>query len=879
MTHRPGSIVSLLTVEIDERDRVFRLDFSLLSPLMQQFRDEMQLIQDQFGAQCLSDQSLADRISYLFTNASTAIQAAVQIQETIKIVVSGSAITLKCAVVTGQLESTSAINYLGQFERAIFIRSFAFGGQILCCLATHEIARLHLPDDTGFMDLGTISSNTDVRRERVFQVVHPGIRREFPPISTQDRVHHNLPARTDFFIGRHNEIRQVLAAIEESRHVSIVGPGGVGKTALAVRVAIEAIEQFSDGVTFVDLSPIEKNSSIEMAIATTIGLQAMSFRSIEQSVHDYLQKSSMLLILDNCEHLSSQVETFVSAVLSKALNLEILTTSRQRLELKMQRCIEVQGLELPDSDWIDPDTIEVYDAIALFIDRARQANSNFKVSADNVEKVIQVCRILDGLPLALELAASRLDQSTLSQLHNGLTQRLKVLDSRSKDLVARHRNMDSTVDWSVDLLGSELQRLFYRLCIFQGRFPIEAACFIGGPSVSPDSIVQQLKSLCDWCLIQRFQEEGEQGLYRILRPIRDCGERRLKESNDFKPTIDRLFEYLEHLANKSDSIFFNIPEKSWLRLIDEQGADVWWLLHWMADSSKEDADHATVLLYSMFDCAIKRGYSGQMVNAARALLPKLTQAEPLSRLRALNTLGAFLQLSGDHLEAVQAFEQAVVIARQLNDPAKLMRVLVNKALSTVKLSQAQGLEEIDEAIRIASELDNPSHLGQLVTRRAGIYIDLGQLSTARQDLDQVRLIANGQLDSFDELNYDGLNAYLMVHEGHFGRAFDLAGSVLRRAVANQDLSNISASCRTLTLLTYRIQQYRDAMFLLAGLNQLNQSIGISPESQPPIWKQITADLAGLVAVEDRQDAHSWAKRISWKDLADRALGSTERQRD
>ena len=338
----------------------------------------------------------------------------------------------------------------------------AHGGQVVCSQATADLARGALGEGCALVDLGQQQLRDLQTPERVFQITHPDFLDDFPPLQTVDAFPGNLPSQVTEFVGRDEELAALAKLLGRSRVVTLTGSGGVGKTRLAVQAAAEALPQYADGAWFVDLAPIDDEAFVASEIATTMGLPERRQGTGEEALAGALGRREALVILDNCEHLVDTVARMVELVVHRCPAVTVLATSQEGLGVDGETTFVVRPLREQE-------------AVRLFVERAEAARHGFALSADNAEAVEELCRRLDGIPLAIELAAARVASMSPAAILARVDERFRLLGQGRRTARRRHQTLRAAVDWSYGLLSSEEQLVFARLAVFTGDFTLEAA--------------------------------------------------------------------------------------------------------------------------------------------------------------------------------------------------------------------------------------------------------------------------------------------------------------------------------------------------------------------------------------------------------------------
>lgn len=470
--------------------------------------------------------SLGDGVLAVFADPANAIKAALEAQRAIMETPWDSSIApirVRVGIHTGPGEPTNG-DYLGpSINRAARLEAAGHGGQVLVSAATKELVGFRA-DGVGFRNLGEHQLRGLARPESIYQVEAQGLPVDFPPLRTESAPT-NLPAPSGEFIGRRSELEEIAAALADARLLTLTGAGGVGKTSLSVEVARHRTHDYPSGVWFFELAPLTDGRHIATEMLGAMRRPASSERPPEDVLLDSLESQRSLLVFDNCEHLRTDVAAIVEAIYRRAENVSILATSREPLGVVGERVWTIPTMGLPSGE--DVSQVQESDAGSLFVRRASAADHTFTLDDETAPTVASICRRLDGLPLAIELAAARLRSMSLAELDQRLEDRFRLLRTRASHAVPHHQTLRDTVAWSFDLLEPEDRRLYRRLSIFAGGFDAEAAEAIAGDETD---VLEGLDQLVNQSLIEI--DRGEQTRYRMLETIRQFGDERLHEEGE-----------------------------------------------------------------------------------------------------------------------------------------------------------------------------------------------------------------------------------------------------------------------------------------------------------------------------------------------------------
>jgi len=476
-------------------------------------------------------------------------------------------------------------------NRAARLTSVAHGGQIVVSLATEELV-----EESGveLADLGEHVLRDLSRAERVFQVVHPELASEFPALRSLDSFPSNLPLQLTAFVGRDDELTEILTALEGARVVTLTGIGGVGKTRLALQAAAQVVAQYRDGAWLCELAPVGDPGAVVEVIATALGVQPHPGRTLDDSLVDFLRMKQLLLVLDNCEHLLDAVATVVDRLVRACGRLTILVTSREGLALAGERILALRSLHVPEAD-AQPANAERADAVQLFVERATDARAGFALRDDNVAAVVQICRRLDGIPLAIELAAARVGSMTPQEIATRLDDQFRLLRGGTRGGVERHQTLRRAIDWSYDLLSAEEQLVLERMSVFAGGCVLEdAEAVVGGEGVDEYDVVDHLASLVRRSLVLADDEAGRTR-YRLLETVRQYAHERLEQAGKAEARQQRHAAHYAALAQQAGPHLRGADQLAWIARVTPEIDNLRAAQSWAIDHDDLDTALAVIV--------------------------------------------------------------------------------------------------------------------------------------------------------------------------------------------------------------------------------------------------------------------------------------------
>jgi predicted ATPase/class 3 adenylate cyclase len=498
-----------------------------------------------------------DGLHAVFATAEAALAAAVAGQLALSREGWGATgpLRVRMGLHTGTAERRGGDFFGPVLNRAARLMGVAHPGQVLCSQATADLVRDSLAPSLALVDLGEHRLRDLSRPERVFQVQAPGLRGEFGPLASLDAFPGNLPLQVSSFVGRERELARAMSALAESRVVTLTGIGGVGKTRLACQVAGEVLPSFRDGAWLCELAPVRDPAGVVDAVAAVFEVAPRSGQTVEHALVEFLRTKQLLLMLDNCEHVLEAIAALVANLERSCARLVMLLTSREGLGIDGERIFVVPSLSAPIID-AGPDEVAASDAVQLFTERAQAVKSDFAVTPQNAPAVAQICRRLDGMPLAIELAAARIPALNPVELARRLDRRFEFLAGGRRGAVERHQTLRAAIDWSYDLLEEPARRVLARLAVFAGGCTLDASETVcSGEPVRRTAVWELMAGLVAQSLVIA-EDRGPETRYRLLETIRQYGEERLDECAETTSLRRRHAEYYVTLGVAlSDEMF------------------------------------------------------------------------------------------------------------------------------------------------------------------------------------------------------------------------------------------------------------------------------------------------------------------------------------
>ena len=612
----------------------------------------------------------------VFARAQDAPGAALALQRSLMAQAWGTPrpIAIRIGIHTGDAELREGDYYGSAVNRCARLRNIGHGGQTLLSEATAALVRDELPDGARLLDRGEHRLKDLTRPERVFQLAADDLASDFPPLTSLDARLNNLPVHPTALLGREQAVDDVrrLLLRDAARLVTLTGPGGTGKTRLSVQIAADHVERFEDGVFLVELAPISDPSLVPAMIAQVLGVRDMGNRPVLESLKEHLSRRSLLLVLDNFEQIL-EAAPVVGELLATCPDLRVLVTSREPLRLRGEREYAVPPLALPDAEQHPtPEELSRYSAAALFVERAEEIRDDFVITAEDAPAVAEICRRLDGLPLAIELAAARVRLLSPQAMLARLERRLPLLTGGARDLPARQRTLRDAIAWSYDLLTPDEQALFRRLAIFVGGWTLEAAEAAAEADVgdrrwalAPEDVLDGVESLISKNLVRRMPTSAAGPRLTMLETVREYGLEQLQAAGELYAL--RRWHAGHFLALAEDAVpRLRGPEQlAWLDRLDDEHANLRAALEWsLTDGQQSNAALRLSGALSWF--WVSRTYISEGHRwLDRALAGP--SPHPAARLKALYGLGWLTHISYDTRTAQACLRPALDLARDLDD--------------------------------------------------------------------------------------------------------------------------------------------------------------------------------------------------------------------
>ena len=734
--------------------------------------------------------TVGDAFCAAFPTASDALEATLEAQRSLSAEQWGETGPLKvrASLHTGAAEERGGDYFGPPVNRVARLLSSGHGGQVILSQPTYDLVRDDLPEGTSLSDMGEHRLKDLVRPEHVFQLVSPDLPADFSPLKTLDTRPNNLPAQPTALIGREKELDEIgkLLLRDDVRLVTLNGPGGTGKTRLGLQVGADMIEDFNDGVFFVPLAPVTDTELVPTTIAHILGLQESGGQPILESLKSYLKNKEILLILDNFEQIVSAA-AYVADILSTSPKLKMLVTSRETLHLRGEKEYQVPPLSLPDPEKLavaEADFVSAlsqYEAVRLFIQRALDVKADFEVTIENAPALAEICHRLDGLPLAIELAAVRIKLLTPQAILKRLSSQMKLLTGGARDLPERQQTIRGAIAWSHDLLEEGEKMLFRRLSVFVGGCSLEAAEeFCNADGALEIDILDGVASLVDKSLLRQeeassLELEGEPR-FVMMNTIREYGLEQLEESGEEDMKRNHANFFLS-LVKEAEPELHGPDQVKWLDRFEIEHDNLRAALEWSLGSG--EAEVGLRLVGPLYTFWLIRGYNSEGREWFRRALSQSSDGSDSARAKAFYGAGGLAMSQGDLEQAVALGEKGLILSRQLEDKKLTSMILSDLGMALIELGETErGSIMREESLSLSRETEDKLTIINALLHSGGS----GGLPALQHDYEKTRELYEETLALCREGGFKRGLAWSLFHlgivainQGDYHRALELLG--------------------------------------------------------------------------------------------------------
>lgn len=828
MTDLPTGTITFLLTDIEGSTRILARLRDRYPALLE---EHQRLLREVFAAAGgVEVGTEGDSFFVVFPAAPSAVAAAAAAQQALEDHEwpEGERVRVRMGLHTGEAILGGG-NYTGiDLHRAARIAAAGHGGQVLLSDATHALVAQTLPEGVAVRDLGEHRLKDLPQPEHLHQLQIPGLPEDFPPIRSLDTRRGNLPEPVTSFVGREGELAEIPEILAKTRLLTLTGPGGSGKTRLSIQVGSELQDAFEDGVFFVPLASIEEPDLVVPTIAEVLGVEEDPGRPAIDTLIERIADREILLVLDNFEQVAPAARA-VGEILAATEGVKVLATSRERLHLSAEREYPVPPLRLPDLAALPPlEALSRFEAVQLFIQRASAVQPGFEVTNENAPAVAEICARLDGLPLAIELAAARVKLLSPDELLKRLGDSLALLSGGARDLPERQQTLRGAIAWSYDLLDERERSFFRRLSVFMGGFTLEAAEVVCGGDGELGDTLDLVASMLDKSLVRTFT--GPAGSrYMMLQTIGEYARELLEDSGEAGEVRARHARFVERILGDAVPKLFGPDRAPWLDRLAAEHDNLRAALTWALEAG--DLAKGLRLGGSSWRFWQMRGHLREGREWLGRLLAHPTAVDqPGPRADALEGLGGILYWMGDE-EAAEVYEECLRLRRELGDPAAIGEALYNRAslnvfgIGGVQDSQA-ALPLLEEALGIFRELGEGVGVAKVQWAVGSAHLHAGDYEAAESALSESIDLNREAQDLFGEAWGLHMLAVTLLHEGRGEEALPH----LRRAVDIFDEAGDRSAIPVLlfdsAIYAYQRGDRDRALFLMGVAQKVQQETGV-----------------------------------------------------
>jgi predicted ATPase/class 3 adenylate cyclase/Tfp pilus assembly protein PilF len=736
--------------------------------------------------------AIGDAFCVAFARVSDAVAAAVDAQRALSTedfsVVGG--LPVRMGLHAGEASERNGDYFGPAVNRVARLMSIGHGGQILVSGATRELTYRDLPPGASLLDLGSHRLKDLTEAEQVWQLSIEGLSADFPALKSLDTIPNNLPVQQTSFRGRERDVEEVTLLLSQHKLITLFGSGGVGKTRLALQVGAEVLDQYSDGVWLVDFAPITDPELVSSVIAKEIGMPQVEGRRIDESIAPWLRRKKLLLILDNCEHVLEAVATISNGITRSCPDVRLLATSRQALGVSGEEVMRLASLDVPHkiADLTSTAIME-FGAVALFVDRAHSVDKSFKLTDDTAPIVADICRRLDGIPLAIELAAARVKVLSIPNLAQRLNERFKILTGGSRSALPRQKTLSALIDWSYDLLTPQEQQLFNRVGIFAGGFSLDAATAVcSGDDLDEIEILDLLSSLTDKSLVVA-DTTGEHERYHLLESTRAYALEKLTPAGEREALARCHAEYFRDQARAADERFGMGSTFAWvagaeLELDNDRTALEWAL------TRGNDAVLGGAIAGALGWLWFNAGLTVEGRYWISLALERVNEAEqPQIAARLWFALSGLSSGQRKHAEAQQAM-QLYALAGDARGAARAQCQLAGALYQMGRLDEAEAT--IEQALTTARACGDAHNVANCLSMQAAIALYRGDVRAARELFAQALAASKALGNEWGTAVVLSNIAELEFADGHPEQALQAASEALEIIVRGKNAMNIAS---------------------------------------------------------------------------------------
>jgi predicted ATPase/class 3 adenylate cyclase len=824
MTDLPSGTVTLLFTDIEGSTRLLQQLGDKFSTLIAEHDRLLREMWAMYHGSVIHTQG--DSFFVVFSRAAEAVMASVQCQRLLAAHAwpEGVSVRVRMGMHTGEPQINGS-NYVGiDIHRAARIAAAAHGGQVLLSQATCDLVENELPAGVSLRDMGYHRLKDLRQPKHLYQLVIAGLPSDFPPLKSRELTPHNLPVQLTSFIGRSREMDEVRGLLSAERLLTLTGAGGSGKTRLALQAAAGMIDHFLEGVFFVALAPVSDPGLVASTIAQSIGIHEAPGMSIVETLIDFLQGKSLLLILDNFEQVITAAP-LVADLLASCSQLKFLITSREGLRISGEREYLVPPLELPDLAQISSlETLAQNPAIELFIQRAQEARPDFKITNDTAPAIAEICYRLDGLPLAIELAAARIRLMPPRAMLARLEHRLEFLTGGRRDLPLRQQTLRNAIAWSYDLLDANEQKLFRRMSVFVGSCSLEAIEAVAEDDPESPSLLDQIGSLLEKSLLREVDGIDNEPRFVMLEMLREFGLEQLEASGEQDSVRRHHATFFLELAEQAGASSMDAEQVQWMKFMEQDHDNLRLALEWSrtAEGAGEICVRLAGTLGTFWEA---RGYFSEgRERLSAVLLTDAAQGRTAARARLLARAAELAYRQSDYPATTSFAQESLDIYRAVGDRQGIASALIKLGNAAMEVGDSPAASVyLEEALAIWRELKDNHGIARALISLGWIALRSGEYQLADAKLDEA-LALSRELKDTRRIGFElsGLGE-VALRQSDYSRATGLVEESLelRRQLGNK--WGVGVSLGLLGWIAMRQEDWDGAV------SRLGESLGVRRE--------------------------------------------------
>jgi predicted ATPase/class 3 adenylate cyclase len=732
----PVGIVTFLFTDVEGSTRLWEESPESMMEAIRQHDEAIEGAAENHGGVPVRPRGEGDSRFVVFSSASDAVKAAAEMQRLLDAVewVTPRPLLVRMALHTGEADLRLGDYYGAAVNRAARLRAIAHGGQTIMSASTWELVQDDLPAEVTIRDMGEHGLKDLTRPERVYQIDIFGLADSFPPLASLDAVPNNLPVQLTEFVGRRRELANAQTTLAETRLLTILAPGGAGKTRLAIQVAAELTSEFPDGVFFIDLAPIQSPDDIIQTAAESIGIALSTEEDLQSQLFAYVASKIQLLVFDNFEHVAAGSD-IVTEILKSAPRVKVIVTSRSKLNIKGETVMPVSGLE---TTWETSEEAFTASGVRLFANAAKRADASFSLSPDELEPLSQILGFVGGMPLGIELAAAWVDVMQIQEIANEISKNLDFLDSELEGVPERHRSVRAVFDYSWSMLREDEAQTFAALSVFRGGFTREAGEAVAGASM------RNLASLVSKSLLVYDRESGRYTVHELLRQYAEESLR--EDARLYETTVAAHTDFYAGLAVDAEEVIL----RDQIQLMDIVEGDLDNIrLAWRQALASSDVAAVRRFVFALWTLHEIRGWHQTAANLFGEALDALDarsgdEATEIARASAAAGQAWFWAHLGKHEVAADQAADAVAQLSVLPDRSAHLLTINSEIACLTYLNRLEEAREAGaNAVRFADELGDDEKSALLKAWLGLSELQLGNIDTAARVYDESERVLSG----------------------------------------------------------------------------------------------------------------------------------------